>query len=243
MTKVEVCIDSYESYLEIRNLPIDQLEVCSALTLGGLTPTYGLVKLILEDNPKAEIKVMLRPRMGDFLYNKQELEEIKEDLKSFLKLGVKSFVFGVLDENSEIDIKAMKEIMSLSKDSIYSIHRAFDLTKDFTKSLKTCINLGLRDILTSGGAQSAPKGINVIKDLINLANNKITIMPGSGINSDNVLDFTSIGAKIVHLSGKEQHLSKVKNQSDIIFNDYNASDYEKNVASSKKIKKVLEMIK
>lgn len=239
--KVEVCLDLYESYKNIKDLPISQIEVCKSLTLGGLTPTVGLVSLILKDKPKFDLKVMLRPRMGDFYYNEEEFCEMKENLILFSKMGIKHFVIGLLLKDNKIDLKRIKELIKINPNLKFSFHRAFDLTPNLNNSLDELIKLGFSDILTSGGENKAELGIKKLEELIICADNKINIIPGSGINKDNVLLFKNIGAKAVHLSGKEKMKSKAK-VSKIVFNDYNASDYFKNVSQKKNIKELLEVV-
>ena len=200
----EICVDSIESALAAERGGANRIELCDNLMGGGTTPSLGMIKLVRK-YINIDINIMIRPRSGDFCYSPIEFEVMKKDIEYAKKYGMNGIVVGILNPNGEIDIERMKELIELSKPLKVTFHRAFDMTRDPFKSLDILIELGVERILTSGQQNSAIDGINLIKDLVNRANEKIIIMPGAGINQDNIKDIIqTTGVKEVHLSAKKK---------------------------------------
>lgn len=201
---VEVCVDSLQSALSAEKGGADRIELCSNLMGGGTTPSAAMIELTRK-YLTIDINLMIRPRTGDFCYSALELEVMKKDIEIAKKYGVNGIVIGVLKPNAEIDINAMKELIQLARPLDVTFHRAFDMTKDPFTSLDTLVKLGVKRILTSGQESKAIDGVNLIRKLVNKSENKIIIMPGAGINEENVKDIIdSTGVKEVHLSAKKR---------------------------------------
>lgn len=200
----EICVDSIESALAAERGGANRIELCDNLIGGGTTPSLGMIKLARK-HINIDINIMIRPRSGDFCYSPVEFEVMKKDIEYAKKYGMNGIVAGILNPNGEIDIERMKELIELSKPLKVTFHRAFDMTRDPFKSLDILIELGVERILTSGQQNTAIDGVNLIKDLVDRANEKIIIMPGAGINQDNIKDIIqTTGVNEVHLSAKKK---------------------------------------
>lgn len=216
---IEICCNSLTSALNAQKAGADRIELCANLDIGGTTPSYGTLKLVRE-KLTIPINVLIRPRGGDFLYNKNEIEEIFEDIKICKSLGVNGIVCGFLDKDGNIDISLTKKAVNASKPLSFTFHRAFDLSKDYINSLEDIILCGADRILTSGLANKVTSGIEIIKDLVEKANNRIIIMPGSGINSNNIKEiseYTKVNE--IHMSGTKFHHSKMNFKREYILSD------------------------
>ena len=166
---------------------VDRLELCADFTEGGTTPSLGVFRTI-KRSMDIPVFVMIRPRGGDFIYSEKELEAMKEDILFFKNHGADGFVFGILDETGRVNKAACRELLSLAKNKPCTFHRAFDVTTDMEEAIDTLISLGFHRILTSGGENSVGEGIQKIKRLLDLANNRIIIMPGGGTQTEHLLE-------------------------------------------------------
>ncbi|MCQ4924538.1 copper homeostasis protein CutC [Tissierella carlieri] len=201
---IEICVDSIQSALAAQNGGASRIELCDNLIGGGTTPSAGMIELARK-YLTIDINVMIRPRSGDFCYSPLEIEVMKRDIEIVKKYGVNGIVIGVLKPNGEIDINIMKELIELSRPLTVTFHRAFDMTKDPFKSLDILIDLGVERILTSGKESKAMQGIDLIRELVTRAEDKIIIMPGSGVNEENVrLIIDNTGTEEIHLSAKKR---------------------------------------
>lgn len=198
--KLEVCIDSYESF---KNSKIaDRVEICSALSLDGLSPSVGLISLI-EKEKDIEKFVMIRPREGDFFYNDQEFETMKEEIKILKNYDIDGFVFGILDNENRLDIKRMKELIDLAYPLKSSIHRAVDVAVDFKEKIPELIDIGFIRILTSGQKDKAYQGLDLINNIQKKYGDKIEIMAGSGLSFENIREvYEKTYIENFHLSGR-----------------------------------------
>jgi len=200
--KLEICVNSYQSAINAEKAGANRIELCSELAVGGITPSYGLLKKIVEDI-SIPIHVLIRPRSGDFSYSDDEFQIIKEDILLCKKLGVKGIVSGVLKLDNTIDLERTKELVEISKPMNFTFHRAFDWVINPIKELKKLEEIGVTRILTSGQENSAEIGLQNLVEF-QKSSSKITIMPGGGINKDNIKLFQENGFKEVHLSATLQ---------------------------------------
>ena len=185
---IEVCAESYEYAEKAEKAGADRIELCKHLHLDGLTPNYKTAKKTI-DNLNIPVFVLIRPRNGDFNYTEKEFELMKADIVKFKKMGCKGIVSGILNNDNTIDIKRTNELVNLSRPLEFTFHRAFDMVTDPLKELEKLIQLGVDRVLTSGQKQKAVKGIELLKELKKNAKDKIIIMPGSGINKLNIMNF------------------------------------------------------
>jgi len=194
---LEVCANSYESALNAQKGGAQRIELCEDLAVGGLTPNFELSKKVISEL-NIPVFILIRPRDGDFNYSGEEFEQIKKDIILFKELGCKGIVSGILTKDNNIDISRTRELIELSKPLEFTFHRAFDEVLNPIQALHQLIKLKADRILTSGQAETAVKGLDLLKELINIAENKIIIMPGSGVNINNILEFKKIGSKEIH---------------------------------------------
>ncbi|MFC3196587.1 copper homeostasis protein CutC [Parapedobacter deserti] len=200
--QLEVCANSVSSALEAQEGGADRIELCQALELGGLTPSYGQIRLA-KQLLHIGVHVLIRPRAGDFLYSDHEYDEIKADIAFCREAGCDGVVVGMLRENGSVDTKRIAELIELANPMHVTFHRAFDVCRDPFEALEAIIGSGCRKLLTSGMKSTAWEGIELIKALVAQAHGRIEIMPGSGINADNIGQIASItGAREFHSSAK-----------------------------------------
>lgn len=210
MTALEVCANSFTSALAAQQGGAIRVELCENMAEGGTTPSYATIKLAKERLQLA-IWPIIRPRGGDFLYTDDEFELMKIDIQVCKELGCDGVVFGILSANGEMDKERCKLLVDLAHPMPAAFHRAFDMCNELNKSLADLIDLGFVRVLTSGGADNAYNGIKTIAKLVALANNRIEIMPGTGINPQNIAYIKEkTGAKVFHASARVKVASKME---------------------------------
>jgi copper homeostasis protein len=206
---VEVCANSYESAINAELGGANRIELCKDLHLDGLTPDDEVVVNTI-NKLKIPVFILVRPRAGNFVYTNEEFNLMKSDIIKFKKLGCKGIVSGILNTNNTIDIERTKELIELSRPIEFTFHRAFDKIVDPIKGLEELIQIGVDRVLTSGQEDSAIKGIRLIEKIIEIATNRIAIMPGGRINANNVIKFQKIGIAEIHGSFSELNLTKIE---------------------------------
>ncbi len=185
--KYEVCCGSLESCDAAAKAGAHRVELCSALALGGVTPSYGVISTALKyDN--ILVNVLIRPREGDFVYSDTEISAMIEDIKICKDLGVNGVVIGCLTPDWRVDMRAMRMLIEHCEGLEVTFHRAFDHVINPLEALEDIISLGCDRILTSGGRVTAQVGVTLLSQLVKKASARIIIMAGCGINSENVLD-------------------------------------------------------
>ncbi|MDE1149570.1 MAG: copper homeostasis protein CutC [Azospirillaceae bacterium] len=197
--KLEVCVDSPAGVAAAIKGGADRLELCSALALGGLTPSRGLMALAASC-PRPSY-AMIRPRAGDFVYGRSDLDVMGDDIDTVRALGLSGVVLGASLPNGELDVAALSILVDRADGLGKTLHRAIDLTPDPIEALEAAIELGFERVLTSGGARTAVEGMETIADLVDQAQGRISIMAGSGVNADNAVDLIQrTGVTEVHAS-------------------------------------------
>ena len=200
---LEVCTNSFQSAKNAQDAGAHRIELCQELSVGGITPSYGLLKEVIE-NLNISVFVLIRPRGGNFVYSDTEFEIMKRDIKLCKDIGCQGIVSGVLNADKTIDINRTEELVELSKPLQFTFHRAFDEVANAKEALEQLIDLGVERVLTSGQETSAEKGLELLQELNKISNNRITILAGSGINSENASKFKEIGLNEVHASALSQ---------------------------------------
>jgi copper homeostasis protein len=230
--KLEICANSYQSAFNAQNAGADRIELCSELSVGGITPSYGVLKKVSKEI-NIPVHVLIRPRSGDFCYSENEFEIMKKDIQMCIKLGFNGIVSGVLNPDNTVDIKKTKELIEISKPLSFTFHRAFDCAVHPKKALEELMNLKVNRILTSGQKEKAIDGIALLKELKIMAQNKLIILPGGGIDATNALLFKKAGFKEIHTSA-----SNIKTSSKVFFDTT-----PQTVSNSKTIQEILKVIK
>lgn len=198
---LEIACFNKESALIAANAGADRIEFCAGFEVGGTTPSlHDFIELKKEIS--IPIFVMIRTRGGDFLYNDEEFQQMKEQLLEFKKVGADGFVFGILDENLEVNCLQNKGLVELADGIPCTFHRAFDRVKDYQKSLEDVINCGFRTILTSGTKSNVSEGKEILKTLVDISDERIDILCGGGLRSTNISEIKNFTrAKNFHSSG------------------------------------------
>jgi copper homeostasis protein len=182
---LEVCVDSPHGLLAAIDGGADRVELCSALSLGGLTPTYALMALAGGEGMPAV--VMIRPRPGDFVWSAEEAEHMRGEIDDAMELGMQGIAIGANRADGRLDSKLLRDLLKDVDPSVEKVlHRSIDLTPDPVEAVETAVALGFDRILTSGGAVRAVDALGKIKAMCDRARGRIEIMPGSGITPENV---------------------------------------------------------
>lgn len=208
MYKFEICANSVESCVEAQRGGADRVELCAGIPEGGTTPSYGDIVMARKLLITTKLHVIIRPRGGDFLYSDLEREIMLEDVRMARRLGVDGVVFGVLTSDGDIDMDFMRQLMAESEGMSVTFHRAFDVCRNPFVALEQIIELGCDRILTSGQMPKAEDGVDLLKQLVEKAGDRIIIMPGCGVNAGNIAKIAQItGAKEFHFSARSKHES------------------------------------
>lgn len=240
--KLEICANSFISALAAQNGGAHRVELCENMAEGGTTPSYAQIKFCKE---KLDIEVwpIIRPRGGDFLYTDLEFNLMKEDIKICKSLSCDGIVIGILKPNGEIDIIRCAELIELAKPMPVAFHRAFDMSNNLSEALEDLINLGVVRVLTSGAANTALDGVEVIEGLVKQAQNRIEIMPGAGINPKNVSQILSTtGATNIHSSARVNVASKMEFRNPITKMGNETDEYRYQQTSTELVKQLMENI-
>jgi copper homeostasis protein len=199
---LEICAADIQSVHAAKAAGADRVELCCALSEGGLTPSAGQIKAAIEINGPL-VNVLIRPRFGDFLYSREELEEMAEEIRRFRELGANGVVIGALTPEGELDRSAMARLMEQAGGMEVTLHRAFDMTRDPLEALETAVELGCGTILTSGQAQSAAEGCQVLGKIFSQAAGRIDIMAGCGVKQGNIpVIHRETGIRVFHTTGR-----------------------------------------
>ncbi|MFM8805789.1 MAG: copper homeostasis protein CutC [Sphingomonadales bacterium] len=184
---LEIATTDYETTRLAVQGGAHRIELCASLSEGGVTPSYGTIRRCRESFSVA-LYPIIRPRGGDFLYNDQEFEIMKQDVLLCKSLQCEGVVIGLLCADGQIDLKRTAALIALAYPMGVTFHRAFDRCIDPSKALEQLIDIGCERILTSGQQPTAPEGVDLIARLQQQADDRIVIMPGSGVRPDNVID-------------------------------------------------------
>ena len=163
----------------------DRIELCANLAEGGTTPSYAHIKKCKESF-SIPIFPIIRPRGGDFLYTKDEFEIMRNDIKLCKELGCEGIVIGLLNMDGTIDMTRTSELIDLAYPLEVTFHRAFDRCKDPFVAVEELIEIGCQRILTSGQKPAVSEGVDLIAELNEKAEDRIIILPGSGVRKDNI---------------------------------------------------------
>ncbi|WP_320198762.1 copper homeostasis protein CutC [Agrobacterium sp. rho-13.3] len=181
---LEVCVDDAAGLRAAIDGGADRIELCSALAVGGLTPSAGL--MTLAGRSSVPCYAMIRPRVGDFVYSAEELAVMEDDIRFAASCGIAGVVFGANLPDGRLDHDALTQLSEVIASMPRTLHRAFDLVPDIADAIEIATACGFERILTSGRALSASEGIDDLKTAVEVANGQISIMPGSGVNLETV---------------------------------------------------------
>lgn len=219
----------------------DRVELCDNPAEGGTTPSFGVMEIVRQA-VSMDVYAMIRPRGGDFVYSAYEYHAMKRDIEMCKRASLDGVVFGILKPDGTLDKDRCKKLIDAARPMKVTCHRAFDVTRDPFEALEACVEVGFDRLLTSGQAQTAPEGLDLIKALVAKAGNRISIIPGSGIHEGNAKQIIdSTGAREIHFSAKEFHPSAYT--SSIRFTDPLPGQMGKFITNSEKVSALVELLK
>nr|WP_299383253.1 copper homeostasis protein CutC [Allomuricauda sp.] len=238
---VEVCANSLQSALRAQHAGADRIELCSELGVGGITPSLGLIELVVKhlDIP---VHVLIRPRGGHFTYSDTELEVMKKDIAYCKKLGVHGIVSGILGPDGTLDVDTTAELIEISSPMKFIFHRAFDWVSHPAETYRQLNGLGVDGVLTSGQQSSAVDGLPLLTELLGMDLGTM-VMAGGGINEGNAQKFKEAGLKAIHLSGtnfeNEVHLDGKLSMN----SDKHLKEHWVAVTNTDKVRQVIRSVK
>jgi len=233
--KLEIAVFSVEAALAAIEAGADRIEFCENPLEGGTTPSFGSLSTLISLTSKSVFPI-IRPRGGDFLYSQNEFNSIRSDVLMARKLDYPGIVIGLLNADGSIDIEKTKRLVDLASPMEVTFHRAFDRCKDPFKALEDIISTGCKRILTSGQVPNAADALPLLKKLIQQAGDRIIVMPGSGVRSNNIKEIIqATGAKEVHSSARQMQASQMNYTKDSMKENMQATGVDVD-----EIKKMLE---
>ncbi|GAB2866342.1 copper homeostasis protein CutC [Hymenobacter ruber] len=201
---LEICAASLASARAAQAGGAHRIELCQNLEQGGTTPSYGLIRAV-RAQLQIPVFVLIRPRPGGFVYDANELAIMRGDIEICRQLGCEGVVLGVLDATGRVDMTACRHLIETASGLQVTFHRAFDACPDQSQALEDVISLGCQRVLTSGGRATALEGQSQLAALVTQAAGRISIMPGAGINGDNIQTLAnSTGAQEFHASARRR---------------------------------------
>ncbi len=240
---LEVCCGDLDSVLAAKAAGAQRIELCSALSEGGLTPSLGLIEAAVAAGIPT-LHVLIRPRNGDFLYSDAEVDMMVRDITHAIQAGADGVVIGALTPDGDVDISACSRMIEAAQGRSVTFHRAFDLCREPETALEAIINLGCDRILTSGLAPSASAGVATLRRLNQLAGGRITILAGGGINATNAPEILrACNLTEVHASAKKNLPSAMRFRRDSVsMGSPEANEYTRQVTDKDNVASILAAI-
>lgn len=204
---LEVCVDSYASAIAAIAGGADRLELCSALAVGGLTPSPALLRQIRQVS-NIPVRCLMRPRGGDFLYTWEERSQMAMEIAALRESGADGFVIGCLTADGKLDADAMTPLLKAAEGTQLTLHRCIDVSRDPCQTYQDAAALGFDTVLTSGGAGNCLAGLETIRELLRLRDRigGPEVLIGAGVNAKIIAAFRQElpGVRAFHMSGKRE---------------------------------------
>ncbi|MND61189.1 Copper homeostasis protein CutC [compost metagenome] len=241
--ELEICCYSADSVIEAAKGGANRVELCDNMQDGGTTPSAGTIAQARKVEG-IKLYVIIRPRGGDFCYNDIEFEAMKYDIGEVKRLGVDGIVIGLLNPDGSVDTERTKELVELARPLNVTFHRAFDMTADPHKALESVIECGVSRVLTSGTYNTAVEGVELLGELVRLANGRIAIMAGSGVNAGNIQQLQQAGVRQFHSSAMKFVATAMQYQNPKIKmgKESQHSEFEKGIVDEEKVKAMKEIL-
>jgi copper homeostasis protein len=241
MMELEICVDSVESAVAAEMGGAQRVELCSALSEGGLTPSLGLIREV-RSRIGIGVYVMIRPRGGDFLYSDEEFSIMREDIAYAAEAGANGAVFGLLTADGNVDVERTAELVEATQSASMEVtfHRAIDMARDLESSLEDVVSTGAHRVLTSGGAQSAALGSARLAGLVQAARGRIGIMVCGNVRQENVQQIVqTTGAHEFHASLRVPVPSPVTwRNPELSLGEPGSDEYTRNVVVAQDVRKL-----
>ncbi|MDB4655321.1 copper homeostasis protein CutC [Flavobacteriales bacterium] len=201
--EIEVCVDSVESSVAAQECGAHRVELCTRLDLDGLTPNVDLIKQTRQ-SIDIDLHVIIRPREGDFTASEAELNQMLLSIEECKEAGVDGVVFGVLNAGDSLDLESMKTLIEAAQPMSITFHRAFDVCTNPILVVEQLQKLGVNRLLTSGQADKAVNGTELLEDLI-WATTNIGLMTGGGVNAQNIPALWRAGMRQFHFTSHNRN--------------------------------------
>jgi copper homeostasis protein len=240
---LEICIDSVESAIAAERGGANRVELCSDLLEGGITPGAGMIAQVRR-HIGIGLFIMIRPRGGDFFYTEFEYHVMREEIDHARRLGADGFVFGILDEQGQVDVARNRQLVDLAGPLPVTFHRAIDMTPDPAAAVEAVMATGANRILTSGGAPNVPRGVASIARMVEAAAGRIAIMPGGGITPENIAAIAqATGATEFHSSARSALPSPVRfRKPGMAMGDLRDREYRRFVVREQNVRALLDAL-
>jgi copper homeostasis protein len=211
VTVLEIALDDIAGGRIAEDAGAHRLEVCAGLSEGGTTPSIGFVQELAQQLTRIPMMVLIRPRAGDFIYTADELRVMVSDIEALRDVHARGgigFVIGALEPSGDIDVATTRELVMACAGAQITFHKAFDGTRNLSRSIEALAELGVDRVLTSGGRRTALEGAGVIRSLVEQAGDRLTIVAGGAIRANNVaVVLAQTGVAEVHLRAGTQRAS------------------------------------
>lgn len=204
MTVVEICVEDALGVRRARDGGADRIEICTDLSCGGLTPAFDEVAAALEVAPAGGVQVLVRPRPGDFVHTREEVDRIASDIVTLASIGRGAsaplgFVVGVITRDGQIDVDAAARLRDVAEDAPLTFHRGFDQVVDQDRGLDSLMELGYDRVLTTGGDPAVAQP-GALARLVERGGDDIIILVSGGLRAHNVAEVVAAsGAREVHM--------------------------------------------
>lgn len=204
MTVVEICVEDALGVRRARDGGADRIEICTDLSCGGLTPAFDEVAAALEVAPAGGAQVLVRPRPGDFVHTREEVDRIASDIVALASIGRGApvrlgFVVGVITRDGRIDVDAAARLRDVAEDAPLTFHRGFDQVVDQDRGLDVLMELGYDRVLTTGGDPAVAQP-GALARLVERGGDDIIILVSGGLRAYNVAEVVAAsGAREVHM--------------------------------------------
>ena len=235
--ELEICVDSVESAIAAEAGGAQRVELCSALSEGGLTPSAGLMRAV-RSRVDVGVFAMIRPRGGDFYYSEDEFAVMRDDIACAAQLGVSGVVLGLLTRDGEVDVERTAELVALARPMQATFHRALDMARDLDAALEDVVRTGARRVLTSGGAQNAMLGSARAASLVEAAKGRIGVMICGNVRPENVQRIAqATGAREFHAALRSPKPSPVTYRNvGLNLGDAGSDEYTRNVVVAEDVR-------
>lgn len=235
----ELCAENIQACIAAREGGASRIELCTALSEGGMTPSHGLIReAVLRSG--LPVHVLIRPRSGDFVYDAAEFEVMREDIAHAKQIGASGIVLGILHADTSVDVVRTRELVESARPLTATFHRAFDQTSSLETALEDVIATGCSRLLTSGGERDVVSGAKSLAKLVEQAAGRIDIAVGGGLRLRNAASVArTTGAS--HFHGSLRHATSSSPRDDSSSHaDSNASSPRRFLVDSSDIRTMIE---
>lgn len=242
---LEICVDGLESARAAARGGAGRVELCAGLPEGGTTPSLGMVEAVREGFG-GRLMVIIRPRGHDFLYDADEMRLMASDISHCRRAGADGVVIGCLRADGRVDREACARLLEAAEGMDVTFHRAIDMTVDPLEALEDVLALGIRRVLSSGAAVSAPAGVEMLRRMVLRAGGDAVVMPGGGLHAGNLGEVLRVsGAREAHLSARHDVASRMNHRNDEVFmgSFTRGSEYVRRVASEEEVRRCVAVWK